>query len=242
MSETSLREIPPGAARTDAAVGASDAPSNPTTTTAATTSDAPSREAPRADFEPEDGGVLPSLAAVRRVVVGSTNPVKVAAARAVLAPLIAPGATVEGIAADSGVPDQPWGDEETMRGARTRAAAALAASGADLGVAFEGGVVAEDDGGLRTCAWAAVVDRAGRSAVGGSLAMPLPPPVAALIRDGVELGSAMDAMTNAHNTKQKLGAVGVLTAGLIDRQRAYEVLLVYALARWLGAEYWRDKA
>ena len=186
-------------------------------------------------------GTLESLAAVRRVVVGSANPVKLAAARAVLAPLIAPGATIESVEAPSGVPDQPWGDEETVRGARTRASAALAASGADLAVAFEGGVVAEEDGALRTCAWAAVVDRAGREAVGGSLAMPLPPAVAAMVRAGAELGHAMDALTEGHNTKQKLGAVGILTAGLLDRQRAYEVILTYALARWLAAEYWKDR-
>jgi len=195
---------------------------------------------------PDDESGLPSLAAVRRVTVGSTNPVKVAAARAVLTPLIAPGATIEGVDVPSGVPDQPWGDEETVRGARARAAAALATSGADLAVAFEGGVVADEGdaagGGLRTCAWAVVVDRDGRVATGGSLAMPLPPAVAAMVRGGAELGQAMDALTNAHNTKQKLGAVGVLTAGLIDRRRAYEVILTYALARWLAAEYWEAGA
>lgn len=190
----------------------------------------------------DDDDALPSLAAVRRVAVGSANPVKVAAARAVLAPLIAPGATIESVDVPSGVPDQPWGDAETVRGARARASAALAASGADLAVAFEGGVVAEDDGSLRTCAWAAVVDRAGRAATGGSLAMPLPPAVAAMVRAGAELGHAMDELTNAYNTKQGRGAVGVLTAGIMDRQRSYEVILTYALARWLADEYWKERA
>jgi non-canonical (house-cleaning) NTP pyrophosphatase len=32
--------------------------------------------------------------------------------------------------------------------------------------------------------------------------------------------------------------VGVLTAGRIDRQRAYEIILTYALARFLAAELW----
>lgn len=184
-----------------------------------------------------------SLAAVRRVAVGSTNPVKVAAARAVLAPLIAPGSVVEGVAVASGVPDQPWGDDQTIRGARARASAALAATGADLAVAFEGGVVEEpagEDGipGVRTCAWAAVTDGAGRGAVGGSLAMPLPPAVGKMLRAGFELGHAIDALTDSRDTKHGAGAVGVLTAGLVDRQRAYEIILTYALARWLGAAYW----
>jgi non-canonical (house-cleaning) NTP pyrophosphatase len=32
--------------------------------------------------------------------------------------------------------------------------------------------------------------------------------------------------------------VGVLTAGLIDRQGAYEVLLTYALSRFLAPALW----
>ena len=179
---------------------------------------------------------LPLPLPVARVAVGSRNPVKIAAVRAVLA-RIAPDATVEGVQVASAVPDQPWGDDETIRGARTRAGAALAALGADLAVGLEGGVV-RVGGAVRTCAWAVAVDRTGREGVGGSLAMPLPPSVAALLEGGMELGHAMDALTGAENTKHKEGAVGVLTAGLVDRQRAYETLVTYALAPWLGARYW----
>jgi inosine/xanthosine triphosphatase len=138
------------------------------------------------------------------------------------------------------VPDQPWGDEETIRGARTRAEAARAALDADLGVGLEGGVVEEPGGRVRTCAWAVVVDRAGRVGTGGSLAVPLPPAVATALRAGVELGHAIDDLTRLTNTKHGAGAVGVLTAGLIDRQRAYEVLVTYALAPWLAGEYWES--
>jgi non-canonical (house-cleaning) NTP pyrophosphatase len=91
---------------------------------------------------------------------------------------------------------------------------------------------------MRTCAWAAVVDADGTESVGGSLAMPLPSSVAALVRDGVELGLAMDQLTGERNTKHGQGAVGILTAGLIDRQAAYEVILTYALARFLTPELW----
>jgi len=48
----------------------------------------------------------------------------------------------------------------------------------------------------------------------------------------------MDRVANASGTKHGAGAVGILTAGLIDRQRAYEVLLTYALAPLLVPEYW----
>ncbi len=173
---------------------------------------------------------------VRLVAVGSTNPVKIAAVRAVLGPL-APHAVFEGVGVASNVADQPFGDEDTIRGARTRAEAARVALDADLGVGIEGGCVETTDG-MRTCAWAAAVDRDGVHGTGGSLAMPLPASVARDIRAGAELGHAMDALVQQHNTKHGAGAVGILTGGLVDRQRAYEVLVTYAVAPWLTPEYW----
>ena len=173
---------------------------------------------------------------ISRVVVGSKNPVKIAAVRAVLERAGCP-ARVEGLAVASGVADQPVGDAETIRGATQRARAALDATGADLGIGLEGGVV-EEEGFMRTCAWAAVVSRDGRVGVGGSLAMVLPDRVASLVRDGVELGHAMDRVTGEHNTKHNAGAVGILTAGLVDRQRAYEWLVTYALAPFLSPDHY----
>ena len=172
---------------------------------------------------------------IRLVAVGSKNPVKIAAVRAVLA-TVAPDAAVEGVTVASGVPDQPFGDDDTIRGAVARARAARESINADLGIGIEGGVVDSPDGSMRTCAWAAVVAADGRQGVGGSLSMPLPGSVARLIRDrGMELGHAMDELTGQRETKHGAGAVGILTAGLVDRQRAYEVLVAYALAPLLSA-------
>lgn len=173
------------------------------------------------------------MSAPRRLAVGSGNRVKVGAVAAV-ATRAWPGAEVSGLAVPSGVADQPMGDEETIAGARARARAVLAATGADLGVGLEGGCVELPDGTMRTCAWCVVVDATGREGVGGSLAMPLPAEVAALVRSGVELGHAMDQVTGGRDTKTGAGAVGILTRGLIDRQGAYEVLVTYALVPWLG--------
>jgi inosine/xanthosine triphosphatase len=136
---------------------------------------------------------------------------------------------VTGVSVPSGVPDQPWGDDETIRGALARARAARDSSDADIGIGIEGGVVAAADGSVRTCAWVAAVARDGRQGIGGSLAFTLPEQVAALVRDGMELGHAMDSVAGTHNVKQGAGAVGVLTHGLVTRQQAYEVLVAYAL-------------
>ena len=180
-----------------------------------------------------------SLAAIQLIAVGSANPVKIGAVRAVLGSL-APHARIDGIAVPSTVDDQPVGDDETIRGALARASAARDALGADLGIGIEGGVVEESDGSMRTCAWAAVVARDGRSGVGGSLAMPLPSRVARMVRDGLELGHAMDRLVGENDTKHGKGAVGILTRGLVDRQRAYEILVSYALAPLLTPGLFSD--
>src|SRR4051812_31188846 len=178
-----------------------------------------------------------AFGALRHVAVGSSNPVKVQAVREVLR-FIAPEATIAGVAVESGVPDQPGGDAETIRGARARALAARDALSAELGVGIEGGVVENDDGSLRTCAWAVVVGAGGREGLGGSLAMPLPARVAVLVRSDMELGDAMEAVTGKVDIKRQAGAVGILTAGLVDRQEAYEVIVAYALAPFVSAEMW----
>jgi non-canonical (house-cleaning) NTP pyrophosphatase len=94
---------------------------------------------------------------------------------------------------------------------------------------------------MRTCAWAAVVDDRGTESVGGSLAMPLPEAVADLVRQGLELGLAMDRVSGQLDTKHRQGAVGILTGGLVDRQAAYEIILTYALARFLTPALWRER-
>ena len=123
-------------------------------------------------------------AVVQHVAVGSMNPVKIGAARAMIE-RIAPQATVRGIAVPSGVPDQPWGDDETIRGAIARARAAREVLDADWGVGIEGGVIDAGNGVVRSCAWAAVVGRDGREGVGGSLSLELPAHVGMLVRQGM---------------------------------------------------------
>jgi inosine/xanthosine triphosphatase len=161
-----------------------------------------------------------------KVVVGSTNPVKVAAAQAIFARLAA-DVSVEGSAVDSGVPIQPWGDEQTRQGALNRAHAALS-NEVDYGVGFEGGLI-ETEMGIMTCAWCAVVNREGRVGMGGGVNILLPPAVTEAVQAGKELGPAMDALIGEADTKQGPGAVGILTDGLVDRQAAYEHILILAL-------------
>ncbi|NLX08701.1 MAG: inosine/xanthosine triphosphatase [Chloroflexi bacterium] len=163
-----------------------------------------------------------------RIAIGSGNPVKCNAARAVLE-IVYPQAEFVCVEVPSGISAQPWGDVETRTGALNRARAALEHTGADLGVGLEGGVQ-DSEFGLLTCAWCAIVDRAGRTGIGGNSCVLLPEQVAAAVRQGNELGAAMDALVQQHNTKQGDGAIGILTNNLETRQSAYELILRLALA------------
>ncbi len=172
-----------------------------------------------------------------KAAVGSTNPVKIAATIAVLCRVYGGDVGVDPVAVESGVSHQPWGNEETLRGALNRAQAAQRMSGATLGVGFEGGLL-EVRGQVFTCAWCAVVRDDGVVGIAGGENLLLPPSVAADVRAGAELGPAVDALTGLHNTKQGGGAIGALTGGQLDRQAAYEHLLTMALARLLTPAYY----
>ena len=69
------------------------------------------------------------------------------------------------------------------------------------------------------------------------MAIPLPEAVSVRLRAGEELSHAMDAVARQTGTGRGVGAVGILTSGLVDRQRAYESLVTYSLAPWLAAAY-----
>ncbi len=170
-----------------------------------------------------------------KIAVGTDNPVKFRAVRNVMQRLF-PGAEVTALQVPSGKPDQPIGDDETRGGALNRAHAARLAAHADWGVGIEGGVV-ESEFGLMTCAWCAIEDRSGRVGVGGSTSMLLPEEVAERVRAGAELGQAMDEFAGITNVKQKMGAIGIMTKGLTDRQRAYEFIVKMAVVKFL----WKEK-
>lgn len=156
-----------------------------------------------------------------RIVVGSQNPVKVAAAAAAARRWLQAEVTVEGVDVPSGVSDQPSSDSETKRGAENRAAAVLREfPDVDFAVGIEGGI--EVIGG-QMYAFAWVVIRHGES-VGSSrsAAFLLPPRVCELVLSGQELGHANDEVFSTHNSKQQSGAVGLLTQDAISRQALYE--------------------
>lgn len=172
-----------------------------------------------------DSSIAPTIA------VGSTNPVKLAAARNVVT-RVWPLATVASIDVPSGVPAQPLSDQDAITGARNRAVAAQRALNADFGVGIEGNV---DDSamGMYVTGWAAVVDRHGEIGIGAGGRFLLPEHLAVHVRRGTELGLLMDEIVHEDNTKQRQGAVGIFTGGLVDRTQALELAVVFALTRFI---------
>lgn len=169
-----------------------------------------------------------------KIAVGSINPVKIAAVGDIVA---RKWLHAEVIALDvpSGVSAMPLSDAETLTGAKNRARAALTAAQADLGIGLEGGVNQEQSG-LMLMGWVVVVDGNGRTGIGGAARLPLPEHIALRVLKGEELGDVMDDILNAENIKQKGGAVGALTAGLVMRQDTFAIGVAYALAPFVSEE------
>ena len=117
-----------------------------------------------------------------RIVVASRNPVKVDATRRAFSELI-PDVSLDvgSVEVESGVSDQPVSDEETRRGARTRAInASHAQPAADFWVGMEGGIEVIDDQ-LMAFAWMAVLGRSVSISEARSVTLPLPPAVRELV-------------------------------------------------------------
>lgn len=170
---------------------------------------------------------------MRVVAVGSRNPVKVAAVEELLGDRTE---RVESVAVESGVPEQPFGTDETRTGALNRARRSLSADGeADLGVGIEGGVTPDDDR-LWLIMWAAVTD-GDRTATGRGPAIRLPDAIAERVRGGEELGPVMDDVTGEHGVARGSGAAGVLTDGLIDRRTALSTAIAGALGPFVTDHY-----
>lgn len=181
---------------------------------------------------------------VVRVAVGSTSPAKLRAVNAALeiaheghvgaVPKTEFRFEVVGVAAASGVPDQPWGEEQTRKGALNRARAALEARpDAELALGIEAGVSEEPGWPLWTFAWIVVLDRDGRRGAARSATFAVPNGLADGVRSGLELGDALDTAYGLTRAKDGPGAVGVLTAGLIDRPELYRTAVLLALMPWL---------
>ncbi|WP_449621365.1 DUF84 family protein [Robertmurraya sp. Marseille-Q9965] len=150
-----------------------------------------------------------------KVVIGTKNPAKIKAVEVAFE-----GYEAEFVAIDaaSGVNEQPFSDEETIRGAVNRALAA--AEEGDVGIGLEGGVQ-EHNSGLFLCNWGALVVKGEPPFIAGGARIPLPEEIASKLRSGKELGPVMDEYAQKENIRKQEGAVGVFSNGRVDRAEMF---------------------
>jgi inosine/xanthosine triphosphatase len=173
---------------------------------------------------------------MKTICVASTNPVKLEAAEKGFKAMF-PGETfsVSGVSVPVSVSVQPMSDAETLQGATERAANARSARpDADYWVGIEGGVQ-DINGEMDAFAWVVVLDN-DHTGRGRSGAFFLPPQVAELVREGVELGEADDRVFSRNNSKQQNGAIGLLTDDAVDRAALYVPAVIFALIPFKNPE------
>ncbi|MCD6575981.1 MAG: inosine/xanthosine triphosphatase [Nanoarchaeota archaeon] len=167
-----------------------------------------------------------------RVVVASTNPVKVDAVKEVFSEVFG-DVHITGKPIESNVPPQPF-NEEVILGALNRARNAMAA-GVDFSVGIEGGII-KLGGKYYNLGFVVIMDKSGKIGTGTSGWFECPEKVLAEIRKGKELGTVMDEMIGEKDVKKKQGAIGVFTKGRVTRKELYKHGIYMALCPFISRE------
>ncbi len=173
-----------------------------------------------------------------KVIIASTNPVKIEATRRAFFEVFdGEDFVFQGVAISSEVSHQPMTDEETLRGATNRVRAARDQyTDADFWVGLEGGV--EDiNGELHQFSWTVVQAKDGREGKGRSATYIAPPIYRDMvIKEHKDVGGVGDIVFGTKNSKQGPGASGLLTGGIIDRVELDRHATIFALIPWIKPE------
>jgi inosine/xanthosine triphosphatase len=186
--------------------------------------------------------------------VGSENEPKISAVRSALV-AYAPEVRVEGIAVASGVPVQPVGLDEIVRGARNRAVRAGESGGCELGVGIEDGLVEISEqvaGGEMRCVnigCAAITDGQ-RVSIGFSSAFAYPPECSGrAVRDREPIGELFDRLwaerregSSGPPLARALGNIGKLTLGVLPRAEYARHAVLCALVAFLHPDLYHTGA
>ena len=169
-----------------------------------------------------------------KIILGSLNPVKMQAVREVFTTIPAyTNASFEQIAADSQVPDQPIGFEQTIKGARNRAYNAYIAC--DLSIGLESGLVpvpltASGYMNLTAC----VIFDGTTWYTGMGPAFELPEDITSMVAgEGLELDEAVNrsGLSTDPRIGYGQGIIGILTRGRVTRMEYSKPAVSMALAR-----------
>lgn len=163
-----------------------------------------------------------------KVIVGSNNPVKIEAVEKAFLKYFK-GIEIEGVEIWSGVCLQPF-DEETFKGAKNRAENLKKKYKADYYVGIEGGIAE------KKFVFTAfhIIDKKGKKGVSSSAYFKLPKNVCKKLLKGFELGDIIDTVAEKKNLKQKGGAVGYFSKGVVKRKDLYFQGVILALIPFIN--------
>lgn len=170
---------------------------------------------------------------MHKVVSATTNPAKIKAILQAFDEIYGAGSChIDAVSVESGVPEQPFGSEETRTGARNRVKnARMAAPDADFWVAIEAGI-----DGDSTFSWVVIETREQRGEA-RSATLPLPTIILERVRAGEALGPVMSHYTGIDEIGRKEGAIGVFTAGALTRSSVYHQAVILALSPFHNTIY-----
>jgi len=171
-----------------------------------------------------------------KVIVGSTNPVKIQCVKEGFEQMLKEETTViTGQSCPSGVSDQPVTNAETYQGAYNRALFARDHfNDADYWVGVEGGI-GYHEYDMEAFAWIVILSRE-KLGKARTSSFVLPKAIRELVESGIELGQADDIVFKKTNSKHNNGAVGILTNDEIDRKSYYQQAVVLALIPFIQTE------
>jgi inosine/xanthosine triphosphatase len=158
---------------------------------------------------------------MKLLAVGTRNPIKIAAVSNVLARIFRNEFQVVQVDVGSGVPRQPIGLAQTVLGAVNRARQAKkVVSGAVYGVGIEAGLtkVPKTITGYFDIQFAAVIDCKNRVTIGCGSGFEYPPKVLNdVLRSDKEIGEVMEVLSGIKDIGERMGAIGYLSHGELDR-------------------------
>lgn len=173
---------------------------------------------------------------MKKIIVASTNPVKINAVKQAFETIFPEEKFyIKGVKVASNVSEQPKSDKETLKGALNRAINAYKKDrAAHFWIGIEGGIEKKYDH-IQAFAWMVIKSKykISKAKTGTFI---LPPQIAQLIEEGKELGEADDIVFKTKNSKQKNGAIGMLTKNIITRTSYYKNAVILALIPFINPE------
>jgi inosine/xanthosine triphosphatase len=163
-----------------------------------------------------------------KIAVGSINPVKISATENIFSKIYGE-VEVVGLEVNSGIPEQPIGIDETIRGAINRAKNVYS-DDFDFGVGVESGLMKTPHSisGYIDLQWCAIFD-GDTITLGVSSGFEYPLCVIENVLKGKEVGDVMDKVTGIDDLGEKMGAVSYLSRGMLDRTQNTEQCILMAM-------------